>query len=105
MRADRALALERLGAREHEMIVRGERGLPAGLHNNRLMRLDDDRGAGHDLARLELITREYVGAVPAAVGEETRSACGRGQVRACGFVCGARESGHRRRRPRPTPLR
>src|SRR5262245_64896433 len=52
------------------MIVCGQRRLPAGLDHDGLMRLDDDGGAGNGVAGPELIAREYVGAVPAAIGEE-----------------------------------
>ena len=43
--ADGVRALELLGAREHEMILGRELGLPAGLDHDGLVRLDDDGGA------------------------------------------------------------
>src|SRR5262249_39914498 len=76
-----ALALELPGAPEHEMIVPGKRRLPARLDHDGLMRLDDDSGAGNGVAGPELIAREYVRAVPAAVGEEAGAARGRGRPR------------------------
>src|SRR5262249_2933426 len=82
VRPDRALALELPGAPEHEMIVPGKRRLPARLDHDGLMRLDDDGGAGNGVAGPELTGREYVRAVPAAVGEEAGAARRRRQPRA-----------------------
>ena len=52
--ADRALPLERDSALEHEMVLRRDRGLPAVLHHDGLMRLDDDGGAIDPVAGREL---------------------------------------------------
>src|SRR5262245_4213727 len=64
---DRALPLKRHDAIEHEVVFGADGGAPAVLDHDRLMRLDDDGGAGHSLARRKLTAREDGGLMPVAV--------------------------------------
>ena len=59
-------ALERHCARQHEMVLRRDVGLPAGLDHDGLVRLDDDGGAGDACAGRELVAGEDAGIVPLA---------------------------------------
>ncbi len=45
LRADGVLADQRAGAFQHEVVLRRDFGPPAVLDHDRLVRLDDDRGA------------------------------------------------------------
>ena len=63
-------------ARQHEMVLRGDLGAPAGLDDDGLVRLDDDGRAGDLVAGRKLVAGVDRGVVPVAVGEESAS-CGR----------------------------
>ena len=43
--ADRGVSLFDFRPAQQQMVLRGHRGLPAGFDDDRLMRLDDERGA------------------------------------------------------------
>jgi hypothetical protein len=90
LRADRMRALERHDAREHEVVLRGDFRLPAGLDHDGLMRLDDDRRAGDLLPGLDLLARIDRRVVPFALREEPRAPGRRGQpfarARACALL-------------------
>ncbi len=59
---------------QHQMILRGELGPPAVLDDDRLVRLDDDGGAGHLVAGRERVAR--VDERARAICRRRRSACG-----------------------------
>ena len=82
--ADRVPALERRDAPEHEMILLGDLRAPAVLDHDRLVRLDDDRGALHRVPGRELVARVHGRVAPLAAGIEAAAMGGRGE-RAVGF--------------------
>ena len=69
-----AVRLSLHDARQHQMVLRRERGLPAGLDHDGLVRLDDDRRAFDLVAGRKLIAGIDGGLVPFAGGEELRAA-------------------------------
>ena len=79
--ADRGRALELHDARQHQMVLRRDRGLPAGLDHHGLVRLDDDRRTFHLVAGRKLVAGVDGRVVPFAVGEEFRAARRRGELR------------------------
>src|SRR3569832_2798067 len=81
MRADGEAALELLRAREHEVGLGGELGLPAWRDDDGLVRLDDDRGALHAGAGLELVARIDAGLVLFTLREEACLASRGGELR------------------------
>jgi hypothetical protein len=70
--ADRALPLERDSALEDEVVLRRDRGLPAFLQDDGLVRLDDDGGAIDPVARGDLRAQEDCRRAPCAAGIEPR---------------------------------
>ena len=73
-RADRGLAGERLDPAQHQVVARGELGLPAGLDHDGGGRLDDDRRPPYPVARTQ----------PLALQHRRREALGRLMRRARG---------------------
>ena len=84
--ADRGRALELHDAREHEMVLRRDRGLPAGLDHDGLVRLDDDRRTFDLVAGLELVARVDGGVVPLAAEKNFVRRAGEGSLRARGLA-------------------
>ena len=84
--ADRALPLELDGALQQQMVLGGDGGAPAVLDHDGLVRLDDDGGALHLRAGLELVAGVDRGLAPFAAGEELRAPGGRGQLAARGLA-------------------
>ena len=60
-----ALALARLGARQDDVVAGGKRQLPAGLDDDGLVRLDDERRAGELRAGLQRLAQHDRRLVPA----------------------------------------
>ena len=73
MGADGARASELLHPAQHQMVLGGQRGLPAVLDHNRLMRLDNDGGSVDLVTRQKRVARINQGTMPFAVGEELRA--------------------------------
>ncbi len=84
-------ARERCDAREHEMVLRRDLRLPALLDHDRLMGLDDDRGACHSVARRKRVAGEHARLVPDAGGKEPRLSCRSGQGGSGHFPLGLAE--------------
>ena len=57
VRADGAALRQRHDAGQHEVVERGERGLPAILDDDGLVRLDDERWTGDDVTGHELVAQ------------------------------------------------
>ena len=68
--ADRGALRQRDDAAEHDVVARGDLGLPAGLDDDGLVRLDDQRRRRRPLARLQVLRGDDRGVVPGAVGIE-----------------------------------
>ena len=64
MGADGVRALEFFRARQHEMVLSAEFGLPARFDHDGLVRFDDDGGAFHCRVDLELTAGENIGLMP-----------------------------------------
>ena len=86
--ADRPGARERHHALQQQMVLGGDRGAPAVLDHDGLVRLDDDGGACDLVAGRKLVAGVDRGLVPGAAGEEF--ACGGRARAACrASSCGA----------------
>ena len=72
-------ALARRQPRQHQIIARRDFQVPAGLDDDRLMRLDDERWAGDRLSGAKIFAQINVGIVPGAACERRcglSGACG-----------------------------